>query len=145
MESASENPRRPHPIARLVTTPVKLFVGLFVVLGFGVGVPFAWVWVGSQLQGGTAPSFSGLGVTLVGITLSYVLLTVILAWVKERLAPHERPVRHDWNRSLSAERMRRGQNTHAIEDLIVSATLVVGIICTVWFFLFGNPGVPVGY
>jgi hypothetical protein len=131
-------------VMRFVLTPLKLLIGAVVIVAFGAGVPFFWVWLGSQLQGGTAPSLAGLGVTLVGITGSYALLAVIFAWVKERLQPSHGPTRHDWNRSLSAERIRRGQNTHAIEDVVVVATLVVALVCTIWFFVAGNPGVPVG-
>ena len=108
---------------------------------FGAGVPYLWVWVGSQLQGGTAPSFSGLGVALLGIIFSYGLMAYLLAWLKSVVTHDEgKPVRHDWNRSLSAER-RTGPNTHPIEDLVVTATILVGIVCTVWFLLFGDPGV----
>lgn len=111
------------------------------VVVFGAGVPYLWVWIGSQLQGGTAPSFSGLGVALFGIILSYALMAYLLAWLKAIVTHDEaKPVRHDWNRSLSAER-RTGPNTHPIEDLVISATILVGIVCTIWFLLFGDPGV----
>lgn len=113
------------------------------VLVFGAGVPYVWVWVGSQLQGGTAPSFSGLGVALLGIILSYSLMAFGLAWVKARVMRDDgAPVRHDWNRSLSAER-RGAPDTHPIEDVVITATILVGIVCTIWFLLFGDPGVPV--
>jgi hypothetical protein len=111
------------------------------VLLFGAGVPYVWVWVGSQLQGGTAPSFSGLGVALLGIIVSYAAMAFLLAWLKAIITHDEgKPVRHDWNRSLSAER-RQVANTHPIEDIVITATILVGIVCTVWFLLFGDPGV----
>ena len=113
------------------------------ILLFGAGVPYLWVWVGSQLQGGTAPSFSGLGVALFGIIISYSALAFGLAWIKA-LAVHDdgKPVRYAWNRSLSAER-HTGPQTHPIEDIVITATILVGIVCTAWFLMFGNPGVPV--
>jgi hypothetical protein len=82
----------------------KVIIAAVAVVLFGAGIPFVWIWIGSQLQGGTAPSFGGLGVALFGIVISYSLLAVAFAWAKERIAPHEGPVRHNWNRSLSAER-----------------------------------------
>ena len=113
------------------------------ILLFGAGVPYLWVWVGSQLQGGTAPSFSGLGVALFGIIISYSALAFGLAWLKAALTHDDgKPVRYAWNRSLSAER-HTGPHTHPIEDIVVTATILVGIVCTVWFLMFGNPGVPV--
>ena len=48
------------------------------VLVFGAGVPWLWVWIGSQLQGGTAPSFTGLGVALLWIIFSYGLMDFML-------------------------------------------------------------------
>ena len=116
-----------------------LFIAAVVL--FGAGVPYLWVWVGSQLQGGTAPSFSGLGVALFGIIFSYMGMAFLLAWIKAWVT-HDSggPVRHDWNRSLSAER-KRAPNTHPIEDLVITATILVGIVCTIWFLLFGDPGV----
>ncbi|MDX6586612.1 MAG: hypothetical protein QOI31_1085 [Solirubrobacterales bacterium] len=116
--------------------------GLAVII-FGAGVPYLWVWIGSQLQGGTAPSFSGLGVALFGIIISYGFMAYLLAWIKAIVTHDEgKPVRHDWNRSLSAER-RTGPDTHPIEDIVITATILVGIVCTAWFLMFGSPGVPV--
>ena len=66
-------------------------------------------------------------------------MAYLLAWIKAVVTHDEgKPVRHDWNRSLSAER-RTGPDTHPIEDLVITATILVGIICTVWFLLFGAP------
>lgn len=131
--------RRTGRIAWLV---VRWPLFVLAVLVFGAGVPYLWVWVGSQLQGGTQPSFSGLGAALFGIIFSYVGLAFLLAWVKAWVT-HDSggPVRHDWNRSLSAER-RQAPQTHPIEDLVITATILVGIVCTIWFLLFGSPGVP---
>jgi hypothetical protein len=123
---------------------LKWTAAIVTIIVFGGGVPLLWIWVGSQLQGGTAPSLGGIGVALLGIVGSYVLLAIVLAWIKARTNPIEGPVRHDWNRSLSAER-RGAPQTHPIEDIIIAATLLVGVICTGWFLIAGDPGTPVGY
>jgi len=120
---------------------VRWPLAILAIIVFGAGVPYLWVWVGSQLQGGTAPSFSGLGVALLGIIISYSLMAYLLAWLKAVVTHDEgKPIRHDWNRSLSSERRQVAQ-THPIEDIVITATILVGIICTVWFLLFGDPGV----
>ena len=129
-------------LIRLIVGLLKIVLAAVAVIVFGAGIPFAWIWIGSQLQGGTAPSLSGLGVALLGIVLSYVLLAAVFAWVKQKLAPQEGPVHYAWNRSLSAER-RTGPQTHPIEDIAAFATLIVAVVCTLWFLLFGDPGVPV--
>lgn len=127
-----------------ITTLLRIVVAVVAVIVFGAGVPFLWIWIGSQLQGGTAPSLAGLGVALLGIVLTYALLLTIFAWVRERISPSEGPVRHEWNRSLSAERKTGPAETNSIEDIAAAATLVVALVCTIWFLLFGDPGVPVG-
>ena len=128
---------------RAVGTLLRVVVAAVAVVVFGAGIPFAWIWIGSQLQGGTAPSFGGIGVALVGIVISYALLSIAYAWVKQRLDPDEGPTRHAWNRSLSAERRTGPEETNTIEDIAAAATLVVAVICTLWFLLFGDPGVPI--
>ena len=130
-------------VLKPLTTALRIFVAVIAVVVFGAGVPFVWIWIGSQLQGGTAPSLGGLGVALLGIILSYALLLTIFAWARERLSPTEQPVRHAWNRSLSAERKTGPGETSSIEDIAAAATIVVAIVCTIWFLLFGDPGVPV--
>lgn len=126
------------------TTALKVIVAVAAVIVFGAGVPFLWIWIGSQLQGGTAPSLAGLGVALLGIVVSYALLLTIFAWIRELISPQEGPVRHEWNRSLSAERKTGPAETSSMEDIAAAATIVVALVCTVWFLLFGDPGVPVG-
>ena len=130
-------------VLRVLWVVVRWPLAIVGVLLFGAGVPYLWVWVGSQLQGGTAPSLSGLGVALLGIIFSYGLMAFLLAWIKAWVT-HDPggPIRHDWNRSLSAER-RGAPNTHPIEDMVMTATILVGIVCTAWFLMFGSPGVPV--
>ena len=105
-------------------------------------MPYLWVWIGSQLQGGTAPSFGGLGVALFGIIFSYALMAYLLAWLKAVVTHDEgKPVRHDWNRSLSAERRTGPDRPTRSRTSSITATILVGIVCTVWFLLFGDPGV----
>jgi hypothetical protein len=130
-------------VLRPIATLLRVLVAAVAVVVFGAGVPFLWIWIGSQLQGGTAPSLGGLGVALLGIVVTYALLLTIFAWVKERMKPTEGPVRHEWNRSLSAERKTGPSETSSIEDIAAAATLVVAVVCTIWFLLFGDPGVPV--
>ena len=128
----------------ILVSIVKWVAAIITIVLFGIGVPLLWIWIGSQLQGGTAPSLGGIGVALLGIVISYAVLAFVLAWIKGRSAPVEGPVRHDWNRSLSAER-RQAPETHPIEDIIIAATILVGVIATGWFLIAGDPGTPVGY
>jgi hypothetical protein len=35
------------------------------------------------------------------------------------------------------------RSTHTLEDIAVAATVIVAVICSIWFLLFGSPGTPV--
>jgi hypothetical protein len=126
-------------IVGLTRTAVFL-VGVVVVAG---APTLAWVWVGSQVQGGTTPTASAIVTVVGGLVVTYLLLALLFAWIAGRSQSRpEKRVRYAWNRSLRDERhqVRRG---HWLEDLFVAAAILVGIVILVWFFLWGNPGVPV--
>jgi hypothetical protein len=123
---------------------VRLIVGLALVALLAAGIPVFWVWVGSQVQGGTSPTGTAIVTVICGLIVSYSIVAVIIAWAKGRASrPEREPVRFAWNRSLRDERYRPAA-TSFLENVLIAATIVVAIIVTVWFFLFGNPGVPGG-
>jgi hypothetical protein len=120
----------------------RLIVGIALVVLLAVGIPMFWVWVGSQVQGGTSPTGTAIVTVISGLILSYSVVAVIVSWVKGRSAKGPaQPVRYSWNRSLRGERSQPAATTF-LENVLVIATIVVAIVVAVWFFLFGNPGVP---
>ncbi len=109
---------------------------------FAAGPPLVWVWIGSQVQGGTAPSATAIVTVIAGLAISYMLLALMVSSVA-RSRPAEKRVRAAWYRSMRDERheVRRGL---VMEDLFVAVTLLVTAAIVVWFLFFGSPGVPVG-
>ena len=100
------------------------------------GVPFGWLWIGSQIQTAT----DSLGVTLLamaaGIAVSIAALLRLLGWL---------------NLQYSHARERRGLESYgnvALEGVMaISAGLALVSFC-IWFFLFsGSSPVPleIGY
>ena len=80
-----------------------------------------------------------------GCLASYGLVALLAAWFKGRgdhAARKARSERYAWNRSLRDERKTPPRTTF-LENCLIATTIVVGIVVTVWFFLYGNPGVPV--
>jgi hypothetical protein len=101
-----------------------------------VGVPFGWLWIGSQIQVAT----DSLGLTLlamaVGIVVSIAALLRLLGWL---------------NLQYAHARERRGLDSYgnvALEGVMaISAGLALVSFC-IWFFLFsGSSPVPlnIGY
>jgi hypothetical protein len=122
----------------------RLTIGAVVVALLAAGIPLAWVWVGSQVQGGTSPSATAIATVVAGCMASYGFVALMAAWVKGRrdvAARKSRRERYAWNRSLSDAR-KTAPETNFLENCLIATTIVVGIVVTVWFFLYGNPGVP---
>jgi hypothetical protein len=75
---------------------------------------------------------------------SYGLVALLAAWFKGRGDHAARKVRREryaWNRSLRDER-KTAPKTTFLENCLIATTIVVFLVVTVWFFLYGNPGVP---
>jgi hypothetical protein len=127
-----------------VAAVFRLTAGIVVVALLAAGIPLAWVWVGSQVQGGTTPSATAIATVVTGCMASYGLVALLAAWFKGRgddVARKSRRERYAWNRSLRDERKSAPETTF-LENCLIAATIVVAMIVTVWFFLYGNPGVP---
>ena len=97
-----------------------------------VGVPFGWLWVGSQVQAGTDSLGLALLAMAAGVAASIVLVLRLLGWL---------------NLQHIHARERRGLETYGnvtLEGVMaVSAGLALVSFC-IWFFLFsGSSPVPV--
>src|SRR5688500_19613075 len=127
-----------------VAAVFRLTAGAVVVTLLAAGIPLAWVWVGSQVQGGTSPRAAAIATVVTGCMASYGVVALLAAWFKGRdddVARRARRERYAWNRSLRDER-KHAPKTTFLENCLIATTIVVALVVTVWFFLYGNPGVP---
>jgi hypothetical protein len=95
------------------------------------GVPFGWLWVGSQIQAATDSLGLALLAMAAGVGASIALLLRLLGWL---------------NLQYAHARERRGLESYgnvALEGVMaVSAGLALISFC-IWFFLFsGSSPVP---
>lgn len=97
-----------------------------------VGVPFGWLWVGSQVEAATGSLGAALAVMAAGVAASIAALLRLLGWLN---------VQH-----LHA-RERRGRETHGdvmLEAVMVTSAGLALVSFCIWFFLFsGSSPVPV--
>jgi hypothetical protein len=122
----------------------RFTAGAVVVALLAAGIPLAWIWVGSQVQGGTSPSATAIATVVTGCMASYGLVALLAAWLKGRgdeVAAAARHERYAWNRSLR-DAAKTPRETNFLENCLIITTIVVAVVVTVWFFLYGNPGVP---
>ncbi len=129
-------------VAALCTQVGVLVLGIAV----GLGVPVLWIWVGSQLQGGTAPSFTALAVVHLGIIVTLVLIAALFSFFVDRSNQRRRKLaRHEWMQGMTeARRTDSITSTHPLELIVFFAVFIDIIVFLVWFFAFANPGTPVG-
>jgi heme/copper-type cytochrome/quinol oxidase subunit 2 len=96
-----------------------------------VGVPFGWLWVGSQVQAATDSIGLALLAMAVGVAVSIAVLMRLMGWL---------------NLQHIHARERRGLETYGnvtLEGVMaVSAGLALVCFC-IWFFLFsGSSPIP---
>lgn len=117
-----------------------------VVLGIviGIGVPLGWVWIGSQLQSTTAPSWTALAVVHIGLIFSLLLIAGFFSLFVARSKERKRE-RSDWMRGMSEERRVESiSDLHPLELIIFFAVFIDIIVFVVWFFTSASPGTPIG-
>ena len=97
-----------------------------------VGVPFGWLWVGSQVQAETGSLGLALLTMAVGVAVSIAALVRLLAWL---------------NLQHILARERRGLDTYGnvtLEAVMVTSAGFALVSFCIWFFLFsGSSPVPV--
>jgi uncharacterized membrane protein YcjF (UPF0283 family) len=108
-----------------------LLTGMIMVgasLALWIGVPVAWLWIGSQVQGSTGNVGTAIAVMLIGAIVSIVAL----AWLLGRL-----------NRMHEHLREARGADMTRpplLEVVLVVTAAVALIGFALWFFVLAGPG-----
>jgi uncharacterized membrane protein YbhN (UPF0104 family) len=96
-----------------------------------VGVPVAWLWIGSRLQNATSLT-TAIGAMMVGMLLSITLLLGVLGRLSRR------------HTELQERRGVPENETTALELVLVSSAVVAVVGFFVWFFGFsGSSPIPV--
>ncbi len=110
----------------------------------GLGVPVLWIWVGSQVQESTAPSWTALAVVHVGMIATLLLLAGLFSFLIDR-SQERKSARVDWMRGQSEVRRRDSiSRAHPLELIVIFAVFVDIIVFIIWFIFFADPGNPVG-
>ena len=97
-----------------------------------VGVPVAWLWVGSQVQGSSSMA-AAVGAMMIGMLVTIAVLVTLLGWL---------------NRKHVELQEARGAHlppnaTTALEHVMVASAVVAVVGFFVWFFGFsGSSPIP---
>jgi hypothetical protein len=107
-----------------------MFIGS---LALWVGVPLAWLWVGSQIEAETDSVGAAFAAALVGVIVSIGLVIPVLSWLSDR------------HRAVRLARGLQDTGHFALEVVLVTSAGVAVVGFLVWFFLFsGAEAVPLG-
>jgi hypothetical protein len=127
-----------------IATTVTRFGVLVLGVVVGLGVPVLWIWIGSQVQESTAPSWTALAVVHVGLIATLLLIAGIFSFFVER-SRRKRRDRSDWMRGMTeARRTDSLSDVHPLELIVIFAVFIDLAVFVVWFFAFADPGTPVG-
>jgi hypothetical protein len=122
-----------------------LLIALMVLasVGLWIGVPLAWLWIGSRVQGMTQSVGAAIGVMFAGAIVSIALFVPLLGWLNHkhaelRQARIDAAARHGRLGMLRASRGMPPQRSIVLEAvLVVTATIAVVVFC-LWFFVFAG-------
>lgn len=112
-----------------------------------VGMPFAWLWLASQLQQGVNPSLGPFMVVAVGLPISMVAIGKGLGALDRRFSaligfdPNDRRVPLPWAKSVREASGPARKGTFLDLVMIVSV-LLAGTVFGIWFFLFAHASMP---
>lgn len=93
-----------------------------------IGVPVAWLYIGSRVQGSTGSIGTALAVMMVGVVISILLIVPVLGWL---------------NRKHLELREARGLESHgatALEAVMTVSVAIAVIAFSIWFFVIAGPG-----
>ena len=93
-----------------------------------IGVPAAWLYVGSRVEGATNHLGAALAVTMVGVVVSILAIVPCLGWL---------------NGKYVELREARGLESHghtALEAVMTISAIIAVVGFSIWFFVFAGPG-----
>jgi uncharacterized membrane protein YbhN (UPF0104 family) len=96
-----------------------------------LGVPVAWLWIGSRLQSETGSMATAIGAMMTGMVMTVVALTWCLGRLNRR------------HLELQELRGRAGPDAGVLERLLVLSAAVAVVAFGTWFLLFsGSEPIP---
>ena len=122
---------------RALATGGSGFILILIMLGGGlvlwVGVPVAWLYIGSHIQASTGSLGTAMGAMMIGSIVSILVIVSVLGWL---------------NRVHQELREARGLDDHGQTALEAVMTVSAGLALLgfgAWFFLFsGASPLPTG-
>jgi len=119
-------------MGNLLRTGVSGVLLLLIMLGGGlvlwVGVPVAWLYIGSQVQAKTDSLGLALAAMFAGVLVSIVAVVYALGWLNAKHA------------DLREARGLESHGNTALEGVMTISAVIAVVGFGIWFFLIEGPG-----
>jgi hypothetical protein len=131
---------------RSLAATVLVCLMVLAALSMWTAIPLGWVWVGSQVSNGQAPSGGPYMVVLFGVVTSILIMSWVLGRLN-RVYVHitgdrtVSPIRPRWLKSLRDSEAPRANPT-VLEAVIVTSVILAIIALTAWFFIAAGSPLP---
>jgi hypothetical protein len=132
-------------VGRNLAATIIVVLMVIAALSMWTAIPLGWVWVGSQVSNGQAPSGGPYMVVLIGIVVSILLVSWILGRLN-RVYMHltgtnsSEPVRPAWLKSLRDSETKNYPTV--LETVIVTSVVLAILSMTAWFFILAGSPLP---
>jgi len=136
----------PRRAGRSLAATLLVLLMIVAALSMWTAIPLGWVWVGSQISEGQAPSGGPYMVVLFGIVISILIISWLLSrmnqlYVNLTGSVRVEPIRPAWLKSLRDSEAPHANPT-VLETVIVSSVVLAIISMTVWFFVAAGSPLP---
>jgi hypothetical protein len=124
----------------LISGPASALLVLLMLAGcltLWIGVPLAWLWIGSQIQA-SASLGTALLATMAGILASTVILMMGLSWLNRQHAALRGSPRSGAAGARRGRALRRGEPAGALEPILVASAGIAVAAFAIWFFGFSG-------
>ena len=134
-------------LLRPIGTLLRIVVAVIAVIVFGAGIPFLWLWIGSQVAATQFPSLGPYVIVLVGVVATIMFAAWVLGWMNELYlnltGTHTvDPIRLGWLRSL---RDSEAQHPPTLLEFVVVGSVLLAATCLLfWFLFFAGSPLPTG-
>jgi hypothetical protein len=111
-----------------------------------IGIPLAWLWIGSMLVDSSQPSMGPYMVVVAGIIASVVIDALLISRLNRKYETltggrgHIR-VQLPWMKSMRGERERPRQAS-VLDVIMVGTVALAALAMGIWFFLFAGSSLP---
>ena len=134
-------------LGRKAAAVVLIALMAFAAMMLWVGIPLAWLWIGSMVVDSSQPSMGPYMLVVVGIIASVIVDALLISRLNrqyERVTGSKGHVRVQlpWMKSMRGERDLHPREYTVLDTIMVATVALAALAMGVWFFFFAGSPLP---